>query len=58
MNAVVIAVLLMLGLSLMRVNVVLALVFSALVGGMLAGLSLPETVSVLAAGWVAARPLP
>ena len=50
MNAVVIAVLLMLGLSLMRVNVVLALVFSALVGGMLAGLSLPETVSVFTSG--------
>jgi predicted histidine transporter YuiF (NhaC family) len=50
MNAVIIAVLLMLGLSLMRVNVVLALVFSALVGGMIGGLSLPDTVSVFAGG--------
>ena len=50
MNAVVFAVLLMLGLSLMRVNVVLALVFSALVGGMVGGLSLVDTVSVFAKG--------
>ena len=50
MNAVVFAVLLMLGLSLMRVNVVLALVFSALVGGMVGGLSLVETVGVFAKG--------
>ncbi len=50
MNAVVFAVLLMLGLSLMRVNVVLALVFSALTGGMIGGLSLVETVTVFAQG--------
>ena len=50
MNAVVVAVLLMLGLSLMRVNVVLAMVFSALTGGMIGGLSLVETVTVFAQG--------
>ena len=50
MNAVVIAVLLMLGLSLVRVNVILALVFSALVGGMIGGLSLTETIAVFSRG--------
>lgn len=50
MNAVVLAVLLMLGLSLLRVNVVIALVLSALVGGVVGGLSLPTTVEVFTGG--------
>ena len=50
MNAVVLAVLLMLALSLLRVNVVLALVFSALVGGTVGGLSLIDTVNIFGSG--------
>ncbi|NVK25447.1 MAG: Na+/H+ antiporter family protein [Gammaproteobacteria bacterium] len=50
MNAVVIAVLLMVGLSLARVNIVIALVISALVGGVVGGLPLVETVSVFTQG--------
>ena len=50
MNAVVLAVLVMLALSLMRVNVVLALVFSALVGGTVGGLSLIDTVNTFGSG--------
>ena len=50
MNAVVIAVVLMLALSLMRVNVVLALIFSAMAGGLIGGLSLPETAKVFGEG--------
>ena len=44
MNAVVLAVCVMLVLSLLRVNVVLALVAGAIVGGLTGGLSLNETV--------------
>lgn len=44
MNSVVIAVSLMLALSLVRVNVVIALTISALVGGLLGGLSVTDTI--------------
>ena len=50
MNAVVIAVLLMVGLSLARVNIVIALVLSAIVGGLIGGLPLTETVTVFTQG--------
>ncbi|MBM4760720.1 Na+/H+ antiporter family protein [Bacillus sp. B15-48] len=50
MNAVVIAVLVMLILSLFRVNVVLSLIFASLVGGLVGGLGLEETVEVFANG--------
>ncbi|WP_335870341.1 Na+/H+ antiporter family protein [Bacillus sp. 2205SS5-2] len=50
MNAVIIAVLVMLLLSLFRVNVVLALIIGALVGGVTGGLSLEETVAVFSEG--------
>lgn len=45
MNAVVIAILVMFVLSLARVSVVFTLVISAIVGGLVAGLTLPETVT-------------
>ncbi len=45
MNAVILAVLVMVGLSLARVSVVFALVVGALVGGMVGGLSLGDTLS-------------
>lgn len=45
MNPVVISVVLMLALSLARVNVVIALTVSALVGGLLAGLPIADTIS-------------
>ncbi len=44
MNAVIIAVLVMVGLSLARVSVVFALVVGALVGGLVGGLSVEETL--------------
>ncbi|WP_199609278.1 Na+/H+ antiporter family protein [Flocculibacter collagenilyticus] len=50
MNAVVLAVLLMLGLSLLRINVVIALVLSAIVGGLYGGLSLEDTIKVFSDG--------
>lgn len=50
MNPVLLAVCLMLVLSLMRINVVVALTLSALVGGVSAGLSLTETVSAFEGG--------
>ena len=50
MNAVVIAVLVMLVLSLVRVNVVFALIAGALVGGLTGGLGLDETISVFTDG--------
>ncbi|MBL1377588.1 Na+/H+ antiporter family protein [Zobellella iuensis] len=50
MNPVVIAVCLMLALSLLRINVVVALTLSALAGGMVAGLSLTEAVNTFAGG--------
>lgn len=42
MNAVVIGVLLMLGLTLVRVNVIVAMIISALVAGLTAGLGLKK----------------
>ncbi|AGH80573.1 Na+/H+ antiporter NhaC [Psychromonas sp. CNPT3] len=50
LNPVVLAVCIMLGLSLMRVNVVVALTLSALIGGLSAGLSLSDTVSAFEGG--------
>ena len=50
MNPVAIAVLSMLALSLMRVNVVIALSLSAIVGGMMGGLSLVETMKAFNEG--------
>lgn len=50
MNAVVIAVLIMLILSLLRVNVVFALIAGALAGGGIGGLGLSETVSIFSEG--------
>ncbi len=50
MNPVLLAVCLMLVLSVMRVNVVVALTLSALVGGLSAGLSLADTVSAFEGG--------
>ncbi|MDR4935743.1 Na+/H+ antiporter NhaC family protein [Rossellomorea marisflavi] len=50
MNAVVIAVLIMLILSLLRVNVVFALIAGALAGGLVGGLGLNETVSIFSDG--------
>ncbi|SDH65166.1 hypothetical protein SAMN04488136_12310 [Vibrio xiamenensis] len=50
MNPVVISVCVMLVLALMRVNVVVALTFSAIVGGLVAGMPLVETVSAFESG--------
>ena len=50
MNAVVFAVLLMVGLSLARINIVIALVISAIAGGVVGGLPLLETVNVFTGG--------
>lgn len=50
MNAVVIAVSLMLLLSILRVNVVIALTISALVAGLLGGLDLHQTIAAFNAG--------
>ncbi|MDF0535970.1 Na+/H+ antiporter family protein [Shewanella sp. A32] len=50
MNAVVIAVCLMLALSIMRVNVVIALTISALAAGLLGGLGLNETIAAFNTG--------
>jgi len=50
MNAVVIAIAVMFILSLARVSVVLTLVISAIIGGLVAGLSLSDTVSAFNAG--------
>ncbi|MGF2617624.1 Na+/H+ antiporter family protein [Rossellomorea vietnamensis] len=50
MNAVIVAVLVMLILSLLRVNVVFALVAGALAGGLTGGLGINETVSVFTDG--------
>lgn len=50
MNAVVIAVLAMLILSLLRVNVVLALIAGALIGGLTGGLSIEKTIEVFSGG--------
>lgn len=50
MNAVVIAVSVMLALSLLRVNVVISLIFASIVGGLVGGLSLPATVTTFTDG--------
>ena len=50
MNAVIIAVLVMVGLSLARVSVVFALVVGALVGGLVGGLSIEHTLSAFNEG--------
>ncbi|WP_270179851.1 Na+/H+ antiporter family protein [Alkalihalobacillus sp. CinArs1] len=50
MNAVIIAVLIMLGLSLFRIHVVVALVIGAIVGGLLGGMSLDDTVAAFTSG--------
>jgi len=50
MNPVILAVCLMLILSMMRINVVIALTLSALIGGLSAGLSLSDTVSAFESG--------
>lgn len=49
-NPVVISVLVMLGLSLLNLNVILALLVAALVGGTVSGMGLNETMSVLING--------
>jgi len=50
MNAVVIGVILMLGLTLVRVNVIVAMILSALVAGLTAGLSLKESLDAFNVG--------
>ena len=50
MNPVVVAVSLMLVLSLLRINVVVSLSISAIVGGLLGGLSLADTLSTFSGG--------
>ncbi len=50
MNPVVVAVFLMLALSLLRVNVVIALTLSALIGGLIAGMPLSDTIEAFNKG--------
>ncbi|PSW03618.1 Na+/H+ antiporter family protein [Photobacterium lipolyticum] len=50
MNPVVISVCVMLVLALMRVNVVVALTFSAIIGGLIGGMPLAETISAFESG--------
>lgn len=50
MNAVVIAVSVMLAVSLLRVNVVISLIFASIVGGLIGGLSLQTTVTTFTEG--------
>lgn len=50
MNAVLIAVIVMLVLSLLRINVVFSLIIGALVGGLTAGLSVAETIDAFTGG--------
>lgn len=50
MNAVIIAVIVMLVLSLLRINVVFSLIIGALVGGLTAGLSVAETIDAFTGG--------
>ncbi|NRA61074.1 MAG: Na+/H+ antiporter family protein [Psychrobium sp.] len=57
MNAVVIAVLLMLLLSLFRINVVFSLIISALVGGVIGGLELTKTVEIFSSGLGGGAPI-
>ncbi len=49
-NPVVVAVILMIVLSLFRINVVIALIFSAIVGGLVSGLSLLDTINSFSDG--------
>src|SRR5699024_3491145 len=49
-NAVVVSVLVMVILSLLRVNVIFALIVAALTAGAIAGMSLPEAVTVMVSG--------
>jgi len=57
MNAVVLSVLLMLILSLCRINVVFALIISAIVGGLIGGLPLVEAISVFKSGLGGGAPI-
>lgn len=57
MNAVVISVLLMLILSLCRINVVFALIISAIFGGLISGMPLIETISVFKSGLGGGAPI-
>jgi len=57
MNAVVIAVLVMLTLSLCRINVVFALIISSVVGGLAGGLELVETVKIFSNGLGGGAPI-
>jgi putative amino acid transporter len=50
MNAVIIAVLVMIGLSLMRIHVVIALITGAMAGGLAAGFSITETIDIFTNG--------
>ncbi len=50
MNAVILAVLVMLLLSLFRVNVVLSLIIGAIVGGLTGGLSIEKTIEIFSGG--------
>ncbi|MGL4459613.1 MAG: sodium:proton antiporter, partial [Plesiomonas shigelloides] len=50
MNPVIVSVLVMLLLSLARINVVIALTTSAIVGGLLSGHSLHETITIFSDG--------
>jgi predicted histidine transporter YuiF (NhaC family) len=57
MNAVVLSVLLMLILSLGRINVVFALIISAIVGGLVSGMPLLETITVFKSGLGGGAPI-
>lgn len=57
MNAVVISVILMLILSLCRINVVFALIISAIFGGLISGMPLVETISVFKSGLGGGAPI-
>lgn len=57
MNAVVLAVLLMLILSLCRINVVFALIISAIVGGLYSGMPLLEAINVFKSGLGGGAPI-
>ena len=50
MNPIAVAVVMMLVLSLMRINVVIALTISAIIGGLIGGLSLIETMNAFNSG--------
>ena len=50
MNPIILSVSVMLILALLRVNVVVALTFSALIGGLVGGLSLSDTISAFEGG--------